>query len=211
MNKNKAVGAQLRSAVVRSVVEPNAEGTDSRQVEFVISSEEVDDWGTVFEIGGWELEPYRANPIVLYAHDVWSNDPDTIVGTSEVFIEDQFLVGRVTFEPAEINPLAEKVYQKIKAGTLRMASIHADVKEWRMGDAAAGENPDVVRFVKQVLLEWSIVPIGSNPDALKRSTENLAKLRSDKSKPETSPEKKKPSLAVRQAEIKVKLNKYRTK
>lgn len=207
MKKNKPIGAQLRSAVVRSVSEAGPEGTDSRQVEFVISTEAIDDYGTSFKIDGWELDQYRANPIVMYAHDVWSNDPDSIVGTSEVFLEDQTLVGRVTFEPAEINPLAEKVYQKIKAGTLRMASIHADVKEWRMGDANAGENPDVVYFTRHVLLEWSVVPIGSNPDALKRSAENLAKVRQA---PEAQ-KRKYPSLAVRQAEIKVKLNKFRTR
>lgn len=158
----------VRQAIVRSLTE---EQISNRQADFVISTETPDTYGTVFKIDGWELERYADNPVVLYAHKSYSDDPDVVIGTSVVRIEDGELIGTVTFENEEDNPLAEKVFRKVKNGILRMASIGADVYEWHWGDFDKGENPDLLYFDRQSLLEWSVVPIGSNPDALKRSPE----------------------------------------
>lgn len=167
-------GVLIRSAFVRSLTD---EQIEKRQAEFVISTEAVDTYGTVFKIDGWDLTRYEQNPVVLYAHQSWSADPDVIIGTSEVFVEDRQLIGRVTFESAETNPLAEKVFRKVQAGTLRMASIHADVSEAHWGVESQDEDSNVLYFDKMELLEWSIVPIGSNPEALKRSVEALDELK----------------------------------
>lgn len=142
---------------------------DKRQAEFVISSESVDSYGTVFRMEGWDLKRYEKNPIVLYAHRSHGDDPDNIIGTGEVFVDGDVLVGRVTFEPADVNPKAEKVFRKVQAGTLRMASIGAKPTDGHWGVKEAGEDPDVLYFDRQELIEFSIVPVGSNPDALKRN------------------------------------------
>lgn len=163
-----------RYVFARSVSEEQAE---NRQAEFVISTEAEDAHRTIFEIGGWNLERYNRNPVVLYVHDMHSSNPDVVVGTSEVRVEGNELIAVVTFESAENNPLAEKVFRKIQAGILRMASISADVHEARWGDFDKGENPDVIRFTNMDLLEWSIVPVGSNPDALKRNKESLEDIK----------------------------------
>lgn len=195
----------IREAFVREITE---EQSEKRQAEFVISTEAVDNWGTVFKIDGWNLERYTKNPVVLYAHKSYSDDPDMVIGTSEVRIEDNQLVAVVTFEDAEINPIAEKVFRKVQAGTLRMASIGADVHAYRWGDFDDGENPDVLYFTDHELLEWSIVPVGSNPEALKRSDENLEdiKKRFPKNKPENE---KYPSLSFREAQMKLNKNKFK--
>lgn len=185
-----------RDAFVRQV---DSELAENRQVEFIISSETPDTYQTVFTIAGWQLERYHLNPVVLYAHKSWSDNPDIVIGTSEVRIENDLLIGTITFEDAEINPLAEKVFQKVKAGTLRMASIGADPHEGHWGNFDDGENPDIFYFTKQDLLEWSIIPVGSNPEALKRSVENTAEFIKAYSKP-TIEKSEYPSLAVREAE-----------
>ncbi|WP_060872882.1 HK97 family phage prohead protease [Myroides odoratus] len=187
-----------RYVYARAVSEEQAE---KRQAEFVISTETPDTYGTIFELGGWNLERYNRNPVVLYAHKSHSDNPDMVIGTSEVRIDGEELVAIVTFEEAEINPIAEKVYQKVKAGTLRMASVGAEVHEGRFGDFEKGENPDLFRFTNQDLLEWSIVPVGSNPDALKRSADNLEYIKKRFSKKEES--RQYPSLAVREAQMKL--------
>jgi HK97 family phage prohead protease len=150
---------------------------ESRQAEFVISTEAVDTYGTVFRMDGWDLSRYTANPIVLYGHRAWDGDPDNIIGTGEVFREGDQLIGRVTFESAEDNPKAEKVFRKVKNGTLRMASIGADPKSGHWGRADADEDPEVFYFDRQELLEFSIVPVGSNPDALKRSAQAVEEFK----------------------------------
>lgn len=194
----------VRDAVIRAITD---EMKEKRQAEFVISSEAVDTYGTVFKIDGWDLTRYRNSPVVLYGHKSYSDNPDMVIGTSEVRVEGDLLIGLVTFEEADINPLAEKVWRKVQNGTLNMASIGANSLEWRWGDFDKGENPDVFYFIRHELLEWSIVPVGSNPDALKRSVESLEEIRTSLKKPENSVEKK-VSRSVFERQLKINKQKF---
>ncbi|MFD0701753.1 HK97 family phage prohead protease [Myroides pelagicus] len=165
----------IRYAVARALTE---EQVQNRQVDFVISTEAVDRHKTVFRLSGWELDFYNNNnPIVLYMHSLYSDDPDLVIGTSVVRIEGNELVATLTFEDAENNPLAEKVFNKVKNGILRMASVSADVKEGHRGIEDQGEDSDIIYFTKQELIEWSICTAGSNPDALKRNAESLEEIK----------------------------------
>jgi HK97 family phage prohead protease len=164
-----------RDAFVRDTT---AEMIEKRQVEFVISTEAVDTYRTVFKLDGWDLSDYTRNPIVCYQHRANSDDPDNIIGTSTVRVEGSELIGTVTFEPAEINPRAEKIFQKVQSGTLRMASVGANVQTARFGVEENEEDPEVLYFTKQRLMEWSVVSVGSNPDAHKRNAETLEEMRS---------------------------------
>jgi len=149
---------------------------ETRTVEFIISNENRDRHGTVIKLNGWRLDNYRNNPIVGYQHNLYgdmcnSPNPDDIIGKSEVFVEGKNLIGRLTFEPPEINPLAEKIFQKVKFGTLRTASVgfmpHKATVYGKGEEAADGKNP--TEYYEDVeLMEWSIVNIPSNPTALKR-------------------------------------------
>lgn len=168
-----------RDAFVRNTT---AEMIEKRQVEFVISTEAVDTYRTVFKLDGWDLADYTRNPIVCYQHRANSDDPDNIIGTSTVRVEGAELIGTVTFEPAEINPRAEKIFQKVQSGTLRMASVGANVQTARLGVEENEEDPEVLYFTKQRLMEWSVVSVGSNPDAHKRNAETLKEMRSSLAK-----------------------------
>jgi len=152
---------------------------EERTAVFVISSEDVDSYQTVFRSTGWDFNQYRNNPVVAYNHNVHDSNPDNIIGTTkDIWQEGTLTLARVQFEDAETNPLAEKVFRKVKNGTLRMASINAYIDEAVLGKRDLGEDPEVVYFNKQRLNEWSIVSIGSNPSALKRNSEDLQALRS---------------------------------
>lgn len=154
-----------------------------RTAEFVISSEAVDTYGTVFKLDGWRFDRYRRNPVVFYQHASHTSDPDLVIGTSEVRIEDGKVIGVVTFEPADLNPVADKVFRKIQAGTLRGASISAMPFDARWGDESRGENPDILYFTDHELREWSVVSIPSNPEALARSQKAFAELKAEKTPP----------------------------
>ena len=164
----------IREAVVRAL---SAENIKNREVEFVISTEAPDTYGTVFKMSGWNLTRYQNNPIVAFGHRTYGENPDTIIGTSEVFVDGDVLVGRVRFESAEDNPLAEKVFRKVQNGILRMASIGANPIRGHWGDEKLGENRDLIYFDEQELLEWSIVAIGSNPEALAREAQTIEEIR----------------------------------
>ena len=160
-----------------------AKAEETRTVEFVISDETRDRHGTVIPIKSWDIKNYNKNGIVGYQHDVYGGwgepNPDLILGRGEAYVEDGKLIGRVTFEPAEINPLAEKIFQKVLHGTLKATSV--GFRETVRGawgedeEAVNGKNPTYY-FGQVELLEFSIVNIPSNPNALRRTVEKDEEL-----------------------------------
>jgi hypothetical protein len=105
----------------------------------------------------------------LYGDMCNSPNPDDVIGKSDVFMEGNKLIGRVTFEPESMNPLAEKVFRKIVFGTLRTASVgFTPLKGWRKGEKDKGEDKAAEYSDEHDLLEWSVVNIPSNPSAGKR-------------------------------------------
>lgn len=163
-----------------------AKAEETRTVEFVISDETRDRHGTVIPVSAWQIDRYNRNGIVGYMHDVYgreTNNPDLILGRGEAFVEDGKLIGRVTFEPAEINPLAEKIFQKILHGTLKATSVgfhEIERGKWGENDEAVNGKTPTYYFGSVELLEFSIVNIPSNPNALRRKideAETDAKIR----------------------------------
>lgn len=168
---------QFTTGAIRAFDRKTAEET--RTVEFVISDETRDRHNTVIPIRAWNLDNFNRNGIVGYQHEVYGSgweksDPDDVIGIGEAFIEDDKLIGRVTFEPAEINPKAEKIFQKVLHGTLKSTSVgFIETKKGKYGDkdqARDGANPTYY-FGGVELLEFSIVNIPSNPAALRRKIE----------------------------------------
>lgn len=150
---------------------------EERTAEFVISTEAVDSYGTVFKADGWDLSRYNSNPVVTYQHEDWSSDPDMVIGTSEVRIEGKQLIAKVYFENGEDNRVAEKVYKKVKNKILRGASIRFGAAEGHYGMEEDGEDPKVLYFTRQVLMAWSIVVVPSNHETLTRNEKNLENIR----------------------------------
>lgn len=186
---------------------------EARTAEFVISSEAVDGHGTVFKASGWQLSRYAKNPVVTYQHADFSQDPDMVIGTSEVRIEEGRLIAIMHFEAADDNPVAEKVFRKIKNGILRGASIRAAIMEASMGREAEGEDPEVLYFTKQELLSWSPVTVPSNQEALARNALQLQDIRSACAKPEKKTENNTvlDPLSRHRAQIEINENQIKTK
>jgi len=147
-----------------------------RTAQFVISTESIDRHGTSFKLDGWDLSTYDRNPIVGYNHEVSGSNPDTIIGTSRVFRDGDALIGEVTFEREGNNPLADKVFNKMQDGILKMASVGAIPHEYRYGQGEE-EDRNTIYFTRQELVEWSIVSAGSNRDAFKRSADQVDELK----------------------------------
>ncbi len=162
---------------IERLIECRGVNVESRTAEFVISTESIDRHGTVFKLAGWELDNYNRNPIVGYNHVVSGDNPDTIIGTSRVYQDGDALIGEVTFEREGNNPIADKVFNKINDGILKMASVGAIPHEYRYGDDKKGEDRDVVYFTRQELIEWSVVSAGSNKDAFKRSADQVDEIK----------------------------------
>jgi len=152
----------------------------TRTISFIISSEKKDAHGTVLSIDGWDLKRYKKNGIVGYQHDVYGDDmfkspnPDSVIGVGKVYVEDKYLIGDVTFEPPEINPLAEKIFRKVLFGTLKATSVgFLPIEKGKYVSDKAEDGNGTYYYGRRELLEFSIVNIPSNPDAVRREFEDI--------------------------------------
>ena len=162
--------------------EQRAKAQENRTIEFIISSDKKDRHGTRMNMDNWKLENFNSNPIVGYQHDVYGGgmcekpDPDDVIGIGKAWFENsenkKLLIGSVTFETADINPKADKIFKKVLFGSLRAASVGImPIGEGKYGEdkESEGKENETYYFDGQELLEFSIVNLPSNTDALKRN------------------------------------------
>jgi len=163
--KDNIIRRQIDKIEIRAVNE------EERSVVFVASTSTVDSYGTVIPVDKWDLSRFEKNGVIGYQHDIYySDDPDNVIGRGEAYIQDDALLVKVYFEPADLNPKADKVFRKIVFGSISAVSVgfRANTKgHW--GNDLAGEDPNIYYYNGQTLLEVSVVNIPSNPDAVKRS------------------------------------------
>jgi HK97 family phage prohead protease len=115
--------------------------------------------GDSISAAGWELDSYRRNPVVLWAHD--SNSPPIGKMTS-VFISGDRLIGDVRFAPLEVYEFADQIYRLITAGYIKSGSVGFIPIDYKFSDSRSGG----IDFKRQELLEFSIVPVPANANAL---------------------------------------------
>ena len=148
------------------------EAEKTRTIPFVFSDESRDAHGTILPVSGWDLDRFNKNGIAFYQHNSGSSDPDQIIGRAKAWIEKKELLGEITFENGNTNPLAEKVFQKFLTGTLNAVSVGFLPKEkgrWGEGkESLDGEMPTYY-YGKRELLEISVVSIPSNKNAIARA------------------------------------------
>lgn len=138
---------------------PTEEQRKGRRRTFVASTCDMDSHGDVVE-QDWVLERYLKNPVVLWAHDRWSPPIGKSVGVALVAGQ---LEVEVEFAPGEANPFAEQVWKLVDGDYVRAVSVGfrpRDVR-WEVRDGV-----DVCVCSQNELYEVSVLPIGSNPEAL---------------------------------------------
>jgi hypothetical protein len=163
---------------LRKFMEVSIEGESDSPVEeeglklfFTISTPHVDRDGDIIDQTGWDLDEYKKNPVVLWAHD--SSAPPIARANSTYLSpvankstgEDQIhLMSVAEFPSRDLYPFANMVGRLYKNGFLHGASVGFLPVEYEMSKEREGFAP--VDFKKQKLLEWSAVPVPSNPEGL---------------------------------------------
>ncbi len=124
-------------------------------------------------------------------------NPDSVIGKGRAWLDTstkkrdsngmpaKILMGEVEFEPEDINPLAEKVFKKVLHGTLKATSVgFSPIGGGKLVNDETGEEERLDEspyrvpqghtfyYDGQELLEFSIVNIPSNPNALKKDLRN---------------------------------------
>lgn len=148
---------------------------ETRTITFVASDGSRDSAHTVLNQDGWKLDRFNKNPVIGYNHRVYSawdtKDADFVIGKGYAYVEDKKLMVDITFEPKEINELAEKVFQKILFGSLNAVSVGfvpVGKGAWGKGEEGPGESKETYYYAGQELLEISVVNIPANPNATRK-------------------------------------------
>jgi hypothetical protein len=155
---------------------------EKRIIPFVLSTSARDRHHSRLNQDGWVLDSYRGNPIVGYNHNLYGDlcnppDPDDVIAKSpQIDVEElagvKALVGYPVFETADLNLKADKIFRKLLLGTLNASSVgflEVGAGQWGVNEEAAGHDNETYYFQGQELLEFSIVNIPSNPQALVKS------------------------------------------
>src|SRR5579871_3442276 len=129
--------------------------------EFVITTDSVDRMGDTIAADGWELGSFLKNPVVLFAHDSHSLPVGRAVAVTHT---PNGLKSRVQWVPKDVYPFAGTVREMVKGGFLNATSVGFQPLEYKWAEDK--ERPGGIDFTKQELLEFSIVPIPANAEAL---------------------------------------------
>ena len=121
------------------------------------------------DFGGLSTEGYLRNPVVMWAHDISgrSESGGLPIGRTRELTRDG--VGRLVadFEFLSEDAFAQRVKNAWDKGFLRAASI-----SWMPVEGGPSEGGQW-RDTKSDLLEWSIVAVPADPDALRESQSRM--------------------------------------
>lgn len=164
----------------------------TREITFTIAAESTGRAHRnkfMYNWDNWELSKFNSNPIVGYQHNVHGDNmcaapnPDDVIAKATAWMDTfqgkRVLMSKATFEPAELNATADKVFRKIIFGSLNSSSVGVmpyggSVKKEVIRNEKNEPIDYSLNFPGQELLEWSIVNIPADPAALKRSYKSHA-------------------------------------
>ena len=142
---------------------------DANRYRVTIAANEEARQPPTLDFDGLSLDNYMLNPVVMWAHDVSGRSPSgglPIGRTLELAKTDAGgLVAE--FEFLSDDPFARRVKNAWDRGFLRAASI-----SWLPIETTPARDGGY-RDTRSDLLEWSIVPVPSDPDALRESHARL--------------------------------------
>jgi HK97 family phage prohead protease len=157
-----AAGVEITFDVIRKVM-PTAvkaiEGKD-RVLEFGGTTETQDRDGEVIKASAWQTERYVKNPVVQWAHDYTAPPIGKTVSITRRGADTVF---QIEFADAETYPFADTIFRLCKGGFLSATSVGFIPIESKAGKK---ESDPRRTYTKVELLEISIVPVPSNPEAL---------------------------------------------
>lgn len=145
-------------SVRKQFVSQEVTAGEDRIVKFLITTGAVDRDNDTIDPNGWDLSNYIKNPVVLWSHDYYA---PPVAKTLSITPTAQGLIAEAQFATAEEYPFADSVYRLLLGGYLNATSVGFAPQEWSYDEQRDGYN-----FSKQELLEFSIVPIPCNPEAL---------------------------------------------
>ncbi len=150
-------GGDLRKGVTAQIVKEIV--GDTTKMSAVISTSSLDRDGDTIRADGWDLDNYKANPVILFAH---KSHELPVARSADVFVRAEKLHQQhLDFTPREVYEFGYTVGKMLELGYLNAFSVGFSPIEWTERSDGSG-----IDFHRQELLENSIVPVPANPQAL---------------------------------------------
>lgn len=129
-------------------------------LDFVLSDATVDRYGEVVEPAGWDLRNFKKNPIALFGH----NSSFAIGRWTDLRVEEGRLMGRLNLAKRGTSYRLDELIGLVEQGILRAVSVGFRPLKAEPLDPEKPYGPQ--RYLRQELLETSLVAVPANPAAL---------------------------------------------
>lgn len=133
--------------------------SEEGKYKVLASTAAVDRHGDIVDQNGWDLTNYKANPVMLWAHN-YSELP--VAKATGIEITELGLEAEFEFAPSDANPKAAMIQKLYDDGFLNAVSVGFIPKE-RKGNV----------ITKSELLEISFVPVPANQEALRLAMKSM--------------------------------------
>ncbi len=144
--------------LIRKATYETADVAESeRKAAFVVSTAAEDRDGDTVSPDGWDLSSYRRNPVVLWAHD--TKQPPVAMSVRES-VSGGALRSVAKFPEPGVYGFADTIFGLVKGGFIRGTSVG-----FKPLDATPRPQKGIA-YRRQELMEYSILPVPSNRDAL---------------------------------------------
>ena len=141
------------------------EAVNATRRSVVIAANERARTAPEIDLAGLRFDNYRRNPVVMWAHDSTGRSPSGGLPIGRTLSIDRSGDGGIVaeFEFLEDDPFAQRIRNAWDKGFLQAASI-----SWLPIESMPTKSGGA-RDVRAELLEWSIVSVPADPDALRES------------------------------------------
>lgn len=149
-------------------VETKAIDAEKGIYEALISTESVDRDGDILKAEGADLTNFNKNPVVLFGHNY--RDATAVVGKALEVVKEagQGIRARFQFADKETSPHADLVHRLWRGGFLNATSVGFIPNQHEARKDEDGNDTEYGRtYTEWELLEFSIVPVPANQEALR--------------------------------------------
>lgn len=133
---------------------------DDFQIEVIGSTAAIDRDGESITPEGWDIKNFKKNPVILLNHNYYGLP---IAKAENVRVQDGKLVFKIKFPEEGVSAEADTVRKLAKGGFINASSVGFKAREWKDGQS---EKEPRRTYLKQELLELSLVTVPSNPEAI---------------------------------------------
>ena len=141
------------------------EAVDARRRSVVIAANDRARTAPEIDLAGLQFDNYRRNPVVMWAHDSTGRSPSGGLPIGRTLSISRTADGGIVaeFEFLDDDPFAQRIRNAWDRGFLQAASISWLPVETRPAQGGG------IRDIRAELLEWSIVSVPADPDALRET------------------------------------------